>query len=373
MSNPTIFSENIPNSNVENLTSNLSNSINKSNKIFSTDLGSLSRDYNSPDYNEPDIQAPTKPELMDNKIEPLIITRSPSKSFTKSLTNRRMENVLPVNNDILKQSSRNVSLLKQNTIKQEERVSPPENLVQSNKFNRVLNDSAKMETLIQSDKKFDSVMYGKLNECSPTKCSPTKCSPTKCSPTKCSPTKCSPTKCSTPLPKFSTSASSLPPTKCSTTLPKCSTSSSSLPQSKCLTPLSECNNDGKISMCNMSQIDHFRCPIVIFIILTIVILLINWWLLYKIDNVNRYGQSYNSSKKWSAAVIGFATTLIIGVLFSSWLLYMCNARQNFTGGWAIFLMSIILPFIIGYLAGLFMGEYIGVGHLWFPENPPQNK
>lgn len=110
-------------------------------------------------------------------------------------------------------------------------------------------------------------------------------------------------------------------------------------------------------------------PLYIFFLIIIIIgIVINLILLSRLELIDRNGNPLTEDQKTMATIngIGFAILLTIILVGGFYMVRYHGAIKNTGLSVAV---AIFITFIIIFLMGLLMGEYMDVGHLWAPIQP----
>lgn len=106
----------------------------------------------------------------------------------------------------------------------------------------------------------------------------------------------------------------------------------------------------------------------VFIVIIIVGIIINLHLLYRLKGKDRNGRDIPRDRRDMAAVNGLGLAIILGIIFGG-AIYLSRSDGYITNQGSALVILILISFIVIFLMGLFMGEYIMVGHIWTPIQP----
>lgn len=106
----------------------------------------------------------------------------------------------------------------------------------------------------------------------------------------------------------------------------------------------------------------------VFIVIIIVGIIINLHLLYRLRGKDRHGNDISRDRKNMAAINGLGFAIILAIIFGG-AIYLSRNGGYITNQGSALIILILISFLIVFLMGLLIGEYIAVGHIWTPIQP----
>lgn len=102
-----------------------------------------------------------------------------------------------------------------------------------------------------------------------------------------------------------------------------------------------------------------------FIVIIIIGIVINLVLLYDLKGRDRSGKLIENESKDMAAVNGIGLAIILTIILGGSIYLVRKGRVIEKSGTTLIIL-ILIAFLIIFLMGLFVGEYVNVGHVWAP-------
>ena len=102
-----------------------------------------------------------------------------------------------------------------------------------------------------------------------------------------------------------------------------------------------------------------------FIVIIIIGIVINLVLLYDLKGRDRSGKFIENESKDMAAVNGIGLAIILTIILGGSIYLVRKGRVIEKSGTTLIIL-ILIAFLVIFLMGLFVGEYINVGHVWAP-------
>ena len=102
-----------------------------------------------------------------------------------------------------------------------------------------------------------------------------------------------------------------------------------------------------------------------FIVIIIIGIVINLVLLYDLKGRDRSGKFIENESKDMAAVNGIGLAIILTIILGG-SIYLARKGRVIEKSGTTLIILILIAFLVIFLMGLFVGEYINVGHVWAP-------
>ena len=102
-----------------------------------------------------------------------------------------------------------------------------------------------------------------------------------------------------------------------------------------------------------------------FIVIIIIGIVINLVLLYDLKGRDRSGKFIENESKDMAAVNGVGLAIILTIILGGSIYLVRKGRVIEKSGTTLIIL-ILIAFLIIFLMGIFVGEYVNVGHVWAP-------
>lgn len=102
-----------------------------------------------------------------------------------------------------------------------------------------------------------------------------------------------------------------------------------------------------------------------FIVIIIIGIVINLVLLYDLKGRDRSGKFIENESKDIAAVNGVGLAIILTIILGGSIYLVRKGRVIEKSGTTLIIL-ILIAFLIIFLMGIFVGEYVNVGHVWAP-------
>ena len=105
---------------------------------------------------------------------------------------------------------------------------------------------------------------------------------------------------------------------------------------------------------------------IIFLIFIVIGIVINLYLLYRLDIFDTDGNLVPEERRTYAAIIGIGMAIILSIIFFGGMYlvaYGSKAKTSFGSLLLVFLVAFIIIFMMGWLVGI----YMGIKHLWIPD------
>jgi hypothetical protein len=115
----------------------------------------------------------------------------------------------------------------------------------------------------------------------------------------------------------------------------------------------------------------YKCPIAIYVILIVILIIVNIWAIFRAPNFDSSGRHISTGTKWWAGIVGIVFILIFGLFFGWWILQRCKTCDTSGPSSGVtFALALGVPIILGVLAALVIGGIMGVGFLWTASRAP---
>ena len=115
----------------------------------------------------------------------------------------------------------------------------------------------------------------------------------------------------------------------------------------------------------ITYMDEWASIYWIFVFVIIIGIIIDLILLYDLKGRDRNGKFIDTETKNMAAVNGIGLALILTIIFVGGI-YLLRREYTTMKTGTVLIVLIFITFLIIFLMGLFVGEYVNVGHVWSP-------
>jgi len=115
----------------------------------------------------------------------------------------------------------------------------------------------------------------------------------------------------------------------------------------------------------ITYMDEWASIYWIFVFVIVIGIIIDLILLYDLKGRDRNGKFIDTETKNMAAVNGIGLALILTIIFVGGI-YLLRREYTTMKTGTVLIVLIFITFLIIFLMGLFVGEYVNVGHVWSP-------
>lgn len=127
------------------------------------------------------------------------------------------------------------------------------------------------------------------------------------------------------------------------------------------------NNQSLTSIENKKVVKEDSHPFYIVLLIFIVIgIVINLFLLYRIDIFGLDGDLIPEERKTYASILGIGVAIILGIIFFGGM-FLIGFGTRVENTWIGIAVALFVAFIISFLMGWLVGIYVGIDHLWLPD------